>query len=185
VRAKTMAYERFAEERVDVVSNSWFNLYRSVTTLFGMALFLVVVPLFFLLASCGIEEYLLTHRFRVLQIMLGLFSLAYGFITVILALVSQLQTGQRTLDPVASTQKSTLEGSYFRCRNPLLLGAIIYCFGIGTILGSITTGLTMSFLILVLGTCYVKFIEKKELYIRLGHEHEEYRQKTPFLILRF
>jgi protein-S-isoprenylcysteine O-methyltransferase Ste14 len=43
----------------------------------------------------------------------------------------------------------------------------------------------MSFLSLVLGACYVKFIEEKELYIRLGHEHEKYGQKTPFLILRF
>ena len=67
----------------------------------------------------------------------------------------------------------------------MLLGAIIYCFGVGTILGSITTGLTMFFLSLVLGTCYVKFIEKKELYIRLGHKHEKCSQKAPFLILRF
>ena len=68
---------------------AWFNFYRSVTILFGMALFLVVVPLFLLFASCGIEEYLLTHRFRVLQIMLGLSSLAYGFFTVIRTVVSQ------------------------------------------------------------------------------------------------
>ena len=180
-----MAYEKFAEGIGDIAYKPWFYLYRSVTILFGMALFLVVVPLFLLFASCGIEEYLLTHRFRVLQMMIGFFSLAYGFLTVIRIVVSQVQTGQRTLGPVASTQKLILEGSYFRCRNSLLLGAIIYCFGVGTILGSITTGLTMSFLSLVLGACYVKFIEEKELYIRLGHEHEKHSQKTPFLILRF
>ncbi len=181
-----MAYEKIAEEIEDIAcSKSWFNLYRSVSILLGMALFLVVVPLFLLFTSCGIEEYLLTHRFRFLQIMLGFLSLACGFFTVIRNVVSQVQTGQRTLGPVASTPKSTLEGSRFRCSNPLLLGAIIYCFGVGTILGSITTGLTMSFLSLVLGTFYVKFIEKKELYIRLGHEHEKHSQKTPSLILRF
>ena len=181
-----MAYEKFAEEIEDIACNkSWFNLYRSVSILLGMALFLVVVPLFLLFTSCGIEEYLSTHRFRVLQIMLGLSSLVYGFFTVIRNVVSQVQTGQHTLDPVASTQKSTREGSYFKCSNPLLLGAIIYCFGVGTILGSVTIGLTMSFLSLVIGACYVKFIEEKELYIRLGHKHEKYCQKTPFLILRF
>ena len=181
-----MAYEKIAEEIEDIACNkSWFNLYRSVSILLGMALFLVVVPLLLLFTSCGIEEYLTAHRFRVLQMMLGLSSLVYGFFTVIRNVVSQTQTGQHTLGPVASTQKSTLEGSRFRCSSPLLLGAIIYCFGVGTILGSITTGLTMSFLSLVLGACYVKFIEEKELYIRLGHEHEKHSQKTLFLILRF
>ena len=180
-----MAYEKVAEEIGDIACKPWFNLYRSVTILFGMALFLVVVPLFLLFASSGIEEYLLTHRFRVLHMILGFFSLVLGFFTVIRTVVSQPQTAHRTLGPVASTQKLTLQGSYFRCSNPLLLGAIIYCFGVGTILDSITTGLTMSLLILVLGNCYVKFFEKKELYIRLGHEHEKYSQKTPFLILRF
>jgi protein-S-isoprenylcysteine O-methyltransferase Ste14 len=180
-----MAYEKVAGEMAEIICKPWVNFYRLVTILFGMALLLVVVPLFLLLASSGIEEYFLTHRFRVLHMMLGLFSLAHGFLTVIRIVVSQVQTGQRTLGPVASTQKLILEGSRFRCSNPLLLGAIIYCFGVGTILGSITTGLTMSFLSLVLGACYVKFIEEKELYIRLGHEHEKHSQKTPFLILRF
>ena len=52
-----MAYEKVAGEMVDIACKPWFNLYRLVTILFGMALFLVVVPLFLLLASCGIEEY--------------------------------------------------------------------------------------------------------------------------------
>ncbi len=181
-----MAYEKIAEEIEEIACNkSWFNLYRSVSILLGMALFLVVVPLFLLFASCGIEEYLVAHRFRVLQMLLGFFGLAYGLFTVIRTLASQLQTRQPSLGPATPPQKLILEGSYFKCSNPLLLGAIIYCFGVGTILGSITTGFTMSFLSLVLGICYVKFIEEKELFIRLGHEHEKNSQKTPFLILRF
>jgi protein-S-isoprenylcysteine O-methyltransferase Ste14 len=180
-----VAYEKFVGEIVGIASKPWSILYRLVTMLFGMALFLVLVPLVLLLASCGIEEYLLTYRFRVLHMMLGLASLVLGSFTVIWTVVSQAQTGRRNLDPVASSEKLTLEGSYFKCRNPLLLGAIIYCFGVGTILGSITTGLTMFFLSLVLGVCYVKFIEKKELYIKLGHKHEKCSQKAPFLILRF
>jgi protein-S-isoprenylcysteine O-methyltransferase Ste14 len=180
-----MAYEKFPEELVEIACKPWFNLYRLVTILFGMALFLVVVPLFLLLASYGIEEYLQTHRFRVLHMMLGLSSLVLGFFTVIWTEVSSLQTGQRALEPAGSTKKLILEGSYFRCGNPLLFGSIIYCFGVGTILGSITTGLTMFCLSLILGTCYVKFIEKRDLYIRLGQKHKKCSQKAPFLILRF
>jgi protein-S-isoprenylcysteine O-methyltransferase Ste14 len=67
----------------------------------------------------------------------------------------------------------------------MLLGAIIYCLGVGTILESITIGLIMSFLVLALGTCYGKFIEEKELRIRFGQEYEQYREKTPFLMPRF
>jgi len=48
-----------------------------------------------------------------------------------------------------------------------------------------TIGLIMFFLILIVGTCYSKFIEEKELRMRLGLEYEEYKEKTPFLLPRF
>jgi protein-S-isoprenylcysteine O-methyltransferase Ste14 len=180
-----MDYEKVAGEMVEITCKPLVNFYRLVTILFGMALLLVVVPLFLLLASSGIEEYFFTHRFRVLHMMLGLFSLVLGFYTVIWTLISQSQTAHRTSDPVASTQKLTIQGLKFRCGNPLLLGSIIYCFGVGTILGSVTMGLIMFCLSLVLGTCYVKFIEKRDLYIRLGQKHKKSSKKGPFLILRF
>ena len=180
-----MDYVKVAGEMVEITCKPLVNFYRLVTILFGMALLLVVVPLFLLLASSGIEEYFLTHRFRVLHMTLGLFSLVLGFYTVIWTVISQSQTAHRTLDPAASTQKLRIQGLKFRCGNPLLLGSIIYCFGVGTILGSITTGLIMFCLSLVLVTCYVKFIEKRDLYIRLGQKHKNCSQKAPFLILRF
>ena len=58
-------------------------------------------------------------------------------------------------------------------------------FGFGDYLESITIGLIMSCLILIFGTCYSKFIEERELWIRFGQEYEEYKEKTPFLVLRF
>ena len=180
-----MAYEKVAGEMVEITCKPLVNFYRLVAILFGMALLLVVVPLLLLLASSGIEEYFLTHRFRVLHMMIGLFSLALGFFTVIWTVISQPQTTHRTLDPIASNKNSTILGLKFRCGNPLLLGSIIYCFGVGTILGSIIKGLTMFCLSLILGTCYVKFIEKRDLYIRLGQKHKKCSQKAPFLILRF
>lgn len=67
----------------------------------------------------------------------------------------------------------------------MLLGVIIYFLGIGTIVDSITIGFIMSCLILLIGTCYSKFIEEKELRMRFGLEYEEYREKTTFLIPRF
>ena len=93
--------------------------------------------------------------------------------------------GRGTPAPIAPTQKLIVDGPYRKRRNPMLLGATIYCLGVGTILESITIGLIMSFLVLTLGTCYGKFIEEKELRIRFGQEYEEYKEKTPFLISKF
>jgi protein-S-isoprenylcysteine O-methyltransferase Ste14 len=99
--------------------------------------------------------------------------------------VSQVKTGKGTPVPIAPTQKLIIDGPYRKRRNPMLLGAIIYCLGLGTILGSITMGLIISCLILIFGTCYSKFIEERELWIRFGQEYEEYKEKTPFLVPRF
>ncbi len=180
-----MAHEKVAGEMVEITFKVLVNSYRLFTILFVMALLLVVVPLLLLLVSSGIEAYFLTHRFRLLHMVFGIFSLALGFYTVIWAIISQRQTSHRASDPDTSTKESTIQGFKFRCGNPLLLGCIIYCFGVGTILGSITMGLTMFCLSLIVGTCYVKFVEKRDLYIRLGQKHKKCGHKAPFLIVRF
>ncbi|MFA6223766.1 MAG: isoprenylcysteine carboxylmethyltransferase family protein [Desulfomonilaceae bacterium] len=160
-------------------------IYKSVVIIVGASLFVVIIPLLLLLASCGIEEYLLTHRLRILQVIFGFLCLAYGFFLLAWSVVSEVKTGKGTPVPIAPTQKLIIDGPYRKRRNPMLLGAVIYCLGVGTILESITIGLLMSFLILILGTCYSKFIEEKELRKRFGQEYEEYREKTPFLISNF
>jgi hypothetical protein len=47
------------------------TIYKSVVILVGACLILIIVPLLLLLASYGIEEYLLTHRLRILQVIFG------------------------------------------------------------------------------------------------------------------
>ncbi len=161
------------------------TIYKSVVILVGACLILIIIPLLLLLASYGIEEYFLSHRFRILQIIFAFLCLAYGFFLLVWSVVSQVKNGKGTPVPVAPTQKLIIDGPYRKRRNPMLLGTIIYCLGVGTILESITIGLIMSCLILIFGTCYSKFIEERELWIRFGQEYEEYREKTPFLIGRF
>ena len=161
------------------------TIYKSVVILVGACLILIIVPLLLLLASYGIEEYLLTHRLRILQVIFGFLCLAYGFFLLVWSVVSQVKNGKGTPVPIAPTQKLIVDGPYRKRRNPMLLGAIIYCLGLGTILESITIGLIMSCLILIFGTCYSKFIEERELWIRFGQEYEEYKEKTPFLVPRF
>ena len=179
-----MAFEKIVKEIVDASGKSRSSLYKLVAIFVGASLFLIVVPLLLLLASHGIEEYLLTHRFRILQLIIGFLALACGFFLLVWTVLSQFRTGKGTPVPIVPTQKLIVDGPYKRCRNPMLLGAIIYYFAVGILLGSITTGLIMSFLGLIIGTVYNKFVEEKELEVRFGQEYQEYKMKTPFLIPR-
>jgi protein-S-isoprenylcysteine O-methyltransferase Ste14 len=62
------------------------------------------------------------------------------------------------------------------------LGALLYYLGIITLLDSLTTGIVLTIVGLIIGSGYHKFIEEKELLIRFGDEYRIYREKTPFLI---
>lgn len=173
------------EKMVEISGKQRSAIYKFVVLIVGASIFLIIIPHLLLLASYDIQEYFLSHRLRLLQIMLGFLCLAYGFFILVWSVFSLVKNGRGTPVPIAPTQKLIVDGPYRKRRNPMLLGAIIYCLGVGTILESITIGLIMSFLVLALGTCYGKFIEEKELRIRFGQEYEQYREKTPFLMPRF
>jgi protein-S-isoprenylcysteine O-methyltransferase Ste14 len=180
-----MITNKLVEALVEAAGKPRSTAYKTVVVLVGASLFLIIIPFLLLLASYGIEEYFLTHRFRILQIIVALLSLAFGFFLMVWSFVPLVRTGKGTPVPVAPSQKLIVDGPYRICRNPMLLGVIIYFLGIGTIVDSITIGFIMSCLILLIGTCYSKFIEEKELRMRFGLEYEEYREKTTFLIPRF
>ena len=180
-----MITNKLVEAIVEAAGKPRSTGYKTIVALVGASLFLIIIPLLLLLASYGIEEYFLTHRLRILQIMVALLSLAFGFFLMVWSFVSLISTGKGTPVPVAPSQKLIVDGPYRICRNPMLLGVIIYFLGVGTIVDSITIGFIMSCLILLIGTCYSKFIEEKELRMRFGQAYEEYREKTTFLIPRF
>jgi protein-S-isoprenylcysteine O-methyltransferase Ste14 len=180
-----MITNKLVQGIVEAAEKPRSTIYKSVVVLIGASLILIIIPFLLLLASYGIEEYFLTHRFRILQIIVALLSLAFGFFLMAWSVVPLVRTGKGTPVPVAPSQKLIIDGPYRICRNPMLLGVIIYFLGIGTIVASITIGVIMACLILLFGTCYSKFIEEKELRMRFGQEYEEYKKKTTFLIPRF
>jgi protein-S-isoprenylcysteine O-methyltransferase Ste14 len=180
-----MITNKLVQGIVEAAEKPRSTIYKSVVVLIGASLFLIIIPFLLLLASYGIEEYLLSHRLRILQIMIALLSLVFGFFLMVWSFVSLIRTGKGTPVPIAPSQKLIIDGPYRICRNPMLLGVIIYFLGVGTIIDSISVGLIMSCLILLIGTCYSKFIEEKELRMRFGQEYDEYREKTTFLIPRF
>ena len=62
------------------------------------------------------------------------------------------------------------------------MGVILYYLGISSYLSSLTVGLSAFLIVLIIASCYHKFVEEKELMLRFGDEYKKYREKTPFLI---
>jgi protein-S-isoprenylcysteine O-methyltransferase Ste14 len=180
-----MITDKLVTKIVEASGKPRSKIYKLVVISVGVSLILIIIPLLLLVASYGIEEYVLSHRFRILQIIVALLSLAIGFFLLVWSVLSLVRTGKGTPVPIAPSQKLIVDGPYRICRNPMLLGILAYFLGVGTILDSITIGLIMFFLSLIIGTCYSKFIEEKELRMRFGQEYEEYKEKTPFLVPRF
>jgi hypothetical protein len=158
-----MAPEKVVGQIVEMSSNVWSNLYKSITIMLALVLILVVIPVLLLLAGCGIEQYLITHRFRVfriLQVMLGFSSLVYGVLAVFRAVTLRARTDSRLQDPIVPFEKFIVESIGYRRRNPLVIGSVLYCFGFGTILGSISIGVIMLLLSLALGIGYLRVMGK-------------------------
>jgi protein-S-isoprenylcysteine O-methyltransferase Ste14 len=78
-----------------------------------------------------------------------------------------------------------VSGPYKFCRNPMILGAMLYYLGMGTYFGSLRIGIVMFLLSLIVGSCYIKLIEEKELQLKFGADYEEYKKNKPFLIPKF
>jgi len=66
-----MIADKLVEKIVETSGKPRSTIYKSVVILVGASLILIIIPLLLLLASHGIEEYILSHRFRILQIRFG------------------------------------------------------------------------------------------------------------------
>jgi protein-S-isoprenylcysteine O-methyltransferase Ste14 len=111
--------------------------------------------------------------------------LIVGLFFLIWTTIYQWKIGEGIPTPNAPTQHLVIIGPYELCRNPIEFGAIFYYFGVGTITGGITVGITCFLLVFVIGSTYHKFIEESELEIRFGDEYKQYKKCTPFLMPRF
>ena len=155
---------------------------------------LMIEGVFFL----GILPGALVYFFPLLDRQLGLPSLAFGVINIVLgcgfvvagfplgwwAVYVQFTVGRGTPVPIMATQQLIIQKPYSYCRNPMALGAIVAYLGVAILIGSISAVvlvLTLTVLLLV----YIKFLEEKEMELRFGDAYQAYRRQTPFIIPRF
>ena len=147
--------------------------------------FLVVIP--FILASTSpfIDTKLNLPKLipEPFNLIIASFFIVFGLLFSVWSGFAQFRIGRGTPVPVIPTQKLVTTGPYALCRNPMLLGSVVYYSGISLWLNSLSAVIiTASFLLCSIA--YIKLIEEKELEARLGKEYEEYKRKVPFLIPR-
>jgi len=75
-------------------------------------------------------------------------------------------------------------GPYAFCRNPMMLGELLYLTGLGLLLAS-PSFLALTWLAFFpVVVAYLKLVEEKELEARFGEAYLAYKRRVPFLIPR-
>jgi protein-S-isoprenylcysteine O-methyltransferase Ste14 len=153
--------------------------------LIGGSVFMVGIPVVLFVISKTVDDLLNLEKPipEPLNLVVAVVFLALGILLVSLSVFAQIKIGRGTPIPAIPTQRLVTTGPYSLCRNPMLLGTVLYYFGISTWLNSVSA-MTLTALFLVVSTVYIKLIEEKELEKRFGESYLKYKRKTPFLIPR-
>lgn len=179
-----MSVTRFVDTLVGAAAKPRSAGYKIGVAIGGALLFLAGVPALLFLAGVAIEKHLLVDSWRWLEKAFSFVCLGIGLGFMTWSVLTQFIVGKGTPVPIAPPQRLIVTGPYRLCRNPMALGTSVYYLGLGVFFGSLSTGVLMFLLALIILTCYHKLIEERELLRRFGAEYEAYRTKTPFLLPR-
>ena len=151
----------------------------------GGLVFLIAIPLLFASASSFIDTKLNLPKLisEPFNFIIATFFIIFGLLFSAWAGFAQFKIGKGTPVPAMPAQRLVTTGPYALCRNPMLLGTVIYYLGISLWLSSLSA-MMLTGLFLLCSIAYIKLIEEKELEARFGREYEEYEKKVPFLIPR-
>lgn len=157
-----------------------------VFVLIGTVIFVfIALPLVYLYAGQLIAALIpITTPYR-LRIFFAVITLPIGITLIIWTLYTQYAIGGGSGSHIIPPSRLITSGIYRYCRHPMQLGAIIYYFGIGTLLGSLTSGLFGALITYFVGLWFHKKIEEKILEQRFGDEYRAYKKRTPPLIPLF
>lgn len=148
----------------------------------GVLVFLILVPPILWVPAHFVSTQFSIRIPRFIELPLGSISILLGLFFLLWSVSAFWFIGRGTPVPFASPTRLVTKGPFKYTRNPIKLGAVLFYFGIGTIVDTSLTGIIMLVLGVMLGTIYHKTIEEKELVLRFGKEYEEYRRRTSFLI---
>lgn len=114
--------------------------------------------------------------------LLSVFGL-FGLILYLWTVSLQVIKGLGTPLPLVPPKKLLVGPPYTYCRNPMVLGAIMFYFGLCAFIGS-WEAFSIVFVMAVILLAYLKFWEEAELEARFGKAYTEYKNQTPFLVPR-
>ena len=159
---------------------------KAVGLVFGGLIFLVGIPFILAVISSFSDKKLNLTRLipDPFNFVVAIIFIALGLLLVAWSGFVQLRIGKGTPVPVIPTQRLVTTGPYALCRNPMLLGTVIYYLGVSFWINSLSA-VILTALFLLCSAVYTKLVEEKRLEAKFGKEYEKYKEKTPFLIPRF
>ena len=163
------------------------NSQKIFSFIFGIILFLCILPGLFILIGIYSKDYVLltlTKIYKFIELTVSIAGMAVGLFFIIWAALSLWKIGKGTPTLDAPTQELVISGPYRLCRNPMGFGVLLYYLGIGTLIGGLVVGIMCFIFGITIGSIYHKFFEESELEERFGEEYKQYKEKTPFLFPR-
>lgn len=106
-----------------------------------------------------------------------------GLILYLWTVFIQLKKGLGTPIPLLPPEKLLVSAPYSYCRNPMVLGVIVYYLGICVYVGSWDVFYIVA-PVAVLLLVYIKMWEEGELESRFGQAYLQYKKQTPFFLPR-
>ena len=158
-----------------------------VSFILGIIIFLGILPGIFILIGLYSKDYVLVTLAKIIKIIelaVSVLGMTAGLFFLLWAALTLWKIGKGTPAPTAPTQNLVIAGPYKLCRNPIEFGAILYYWGVGTLIGGLVVGIISFILGFATGSVYHKFIEEKELEERFGEEYKQYKENTPFIFPR-
>lgn len=172
---------KYIDKLVSFSSEERSTRFKALTLAGGITMVLVVFASLVLWISRWLVNVFTTVFVEPLPVLGGIIALL-GLAVVGWTALTMWMQAQGTPAPVAPTRKLITSGPFKYCRNPMQLGVMVYLLGLGAALFSLVTGLVALLLAFIVGGIYHRFVEEKELEARFGHEYQEYRRTTPFLL---
>lgn len=158
---------------------------RLITLILLAPLFLIVIPLIFIVIPNYIDRVFEIPRFifNPFNLIIAIILFIMGLVFALWSIQSQFKIGKGTPVPIMPTQKLVIMGPFLYSRNPMTFGTILLYLGVVVLIGSLSSFALVVIMSLAL-FLYIKLIEEKELEARFGKDYLKYKKNTPFIFPR-
>ena len=155
---------------------------RVAATACGAAIFVLLIPLFFLRFGPALDQHwgVQIEPVNLLWRVAGSIFLLIGVFFAVWSIADQITRGKGTPIPAIATQKLLVHGPFQYSRNPMGFGTSLAYLGLSFYMASLAMVL-FSLVFAALFILYIKLVEEKELLERFGESYREYMRSTSFL----